>query len=165
MANLTSLIRLEKVPYSNFAKIGEDKCYDIDVTQISGSTAVGTHNIIDIPVGSALLEAKLVVKESADSAGDGAAVQFKIGSETLSAAIPQADLVAGKVIKLDGNQYTGETDGTSELLSADVDAGVSGYCPSVADTLDMVVSGEALTALRFALVVTFWDMDKALGNA
>lgn len=167
MADLTSTIQKEKVPYVSYKQVAEDRVYNIDVTDaaLSGLAAVGTHNIVTIPVGYALLEAFVIVKQDADSAADGAAVQFKIGDDTLSAAIAQADLAEGEVIKLDGNKYGGVTDGTDTLESADVDGGMAGYCPDAADTIDMVVSGEALTALEFAIIVKLVDLDTALSDA
>lgn len=140
--------------------------FDVTVAALVGLKTVATHNLITIPVGKALVGATVIVQEACTSDGS-ATVQFKIGSETLTAAIPVASLGVGAVIKLEFNTYSGTgtvADTAATITAIDVSGGTTSYIAATADTLDMAVGTAALTAGKFVLIPEFIDVSAILNR-
>ena len=149
--NISALVSPAKAPYQ-FQSVYETVVYDIDVTTsaYTGIESVETHNLVPIPVGKALVGGYAVVYTAVTSDGS-ATVQFTVGSETLTGALPKADLAKGDVIRLS----VGDKEDT---------AGAGTYAHTTADTLDWIVGTAALTAGRVILYLDFVDVSDATTN-
>lgn len=143
----TSYIARKDAPYDAFARVGKDELHLVDVKQISGLEAIGAHDLVVIPVGKALVDAKLIILTDAASAG-AATVKMSLGTFDATAAIALADLTAGSVIDL----MSGAT------------ATCKGYAKAAAFNVKMTVAVADLTAFKFLLVTKTIDMDEVLTN-
>ena len=124
----------------------EQRAHLIDTakTDLLGTRAVGTHNLITIPKGKMLAGGKMVILTAATSAG-AATVQIKVGSVALTAATAKADLTANKVIPL--------------VVPA---AGGDVYAAAADLTIDMVVAVAALTAFKILIFPEFIDIKSTM---
>ncbi len=149
--SILAILAALKAPFT-FQKMGRDAVYDIDVTDpdLSGIETVETHNLVEVPVGQALIGAKLIVLESFTSAG-AATVQFSCNSHNLGGALPKADLAKGDVVDLPVND-------------AEDTAGGALYAHTTALSIDMTVGTAALTAGRFLLIPEFVDVSACTTN-
>jgi len=117
------------------------------ITPVSDSVAAtGTHEVITLPANCFVAGGWVVVKTKLTSTSNNGTMQFKVGSATLGAAFTAdgTELDAKDVIRLGANDF----DGT---------AGSSLYV-TTADTIDMVVATNAITAGAFYLIVNIVEL-------
>ena len=149
MADMTSLLAF--LPESNaFHTPFKIELLDLDFGDSDNAAmlATGTHNVFTIEQGKALLGAYGVVEDAVTSGGS-ATVQFKVGSDTLTGALPVANLAAGDSFTI----ATGSVTGTTSVAS---------YAKSAADTLDIAVATAALTAGRILVYLIVADVEAAV---
>lgn len=163
--NATAIETKVKAPFG-FTNLTEAAVhvFDVCVAALVGLKTVAVHNLITIPAGKALVSCKVIVQDEFTSDGS-ATVQFKIGSEVLTGLIPVASLVAGAVINLNFNVWSGVgtvATSTCALTSASPTGGTVSYIKATDDTLDMGVATAALTAGKFILVPEFMDVSAIL---
>lgn len=165
--NATVIDTKIKAPF-NFTTLIEAAVhvFDVTVAALVALKTVATHNLIEIPAGKALVGCRVLIQTAFTSDGS-ATVQFKIGSEVLTAAIPVASLVEGAVINLNFNTWSGAgtvATSTCALTSAAPSGGTVSYIKTTADTLDMAVAVAALTAGKFILIPEFIDASAILNR-
>ena len=117
----------------------------IDGALSAGLWTVATHNIIQIPIGWALVGGYIVCTTTA--AGATATLQVKISdTETLTGLLPVAALAKGEVFPF-----------RSGAVSAVV-GWTNAYAHTAAQTLDIAIATAALTAGVFVVVAELVDI-------
>jgi hypothetical protein len=150
MADTNIVNKIKKTPTRfEFQQPVRYETYEINVidADYSGIETVGTHNLVTVSAGQALVGASLMVEDAVTSGGS-ATVKFNCGDD-LTGAIPVANLAAGDVV----NFTFGATTGT-----------VATYAKTADKTLNMTVATAALTAGKFVLVLGFIDVKAILEN-
>lgn len=146
MADITTTIKEVRTP-KVFQDPSEVRTYQWDPAN-DGTGGTGTHNIIPIPEGYALLSADVVITEAFTSAGS-ATVKFLTGENDFTGAVPKAALTVGEVFPL------------LSVLDATATAGVGHYVDGTvvtAETLDVTVGTAALTAGKAIIVARLMNI-------
>ena len=143
MADISATIK-KKAQGFEFQSATEERAYVLDVAA-EGVLTVATHNILPIGAGEVCFGGFIFVEDAVTSSGSGT-VQIKIGADTLTGAIPVANLAVGDVVKF------GDTAATATTTFA-------GYAKSAADTLDMAVGTAALLVGKVVIVAYFMSAD------
>lgn len=149
MADISSTIKQIAGPYNTMGGFTDVRWYKWEPVA-DGTSTVATHNIVPIPVGEALAFAIGYVETAFTSAGS-STHQFQVGSDTLTGAIPKANLAAGDVIMIG---FDANDDTTSAAK----------YAKSAADTLDVAVGTAAVTAGKLYLQCFFVDVNALTGQ-
>lgn len=146
--DITAVIEPAKGPYS-LEGLDKQEVYAIGVNDpdFTGIGTVGTHSLVEVAEGLALMSIDIIPLTDAASGGS-ATVAFRCGGVALAAAIPVADLVVGRVISLPALK-----DGSSINYSFDED--------NIVD-VEMVVAVAALTEFKFALRATYHDVKSTI---
>ena len=145
--DITALVERTPAPYE-LQSLDKQQAFKIGVleTAFSGIETVGTHSIITIPEGHALVALDII--PTIDVTSDGAAtVQFACGGVALGAAAGKAKLIEGTVLRYHA------TNGTGANYSYDSDNLVN---------IEMIVGTAALTAGEFVIRPTYYDMKSTL---
>ncbi len=121
-----------------------------------GVSAVATHNLFPLAINEALFGIFGAVVTSFASTSNNGTVQFAVGSATLNTAIACAG-TAGKLL-------VNETIWLPVIAAVPPTASVVGMSPAAADTIDMIVGTNAITAGRIILYVATVDVAKILVN-
>ena len=150
MADITNLLNALPSRYE-FQQPIWYQTYVIDVTDpdFAGIEAIGTHELITVPEGMAVVLGHCFIEDSFTSGG-AATVQLLAGTEALTGALALADIAEGKTFEF--LQGKGATD-TQSL-----------YFKSAADTIDMTVAVADLTAGKIVMIVGFVDVNAVLTN-
>ena len=146
MADVTSSLALTPIYKDNRSSIKE-KAFFLDFVD-DGASATGTHNVLDVAVGECLLGGYFFVETAVTSSGS-ATVQFGINSDTLSGAIPKANLALGDC-------------GVFGFHTTDDTTTHSGFAYTTAKTLDVIVGTAAITAGNLLIVAYVIDADAAV---
>lgn len=122
MADITN--KNIKVPGVNCAtNYVQQYAYCVDFATLDGIAGTGTHDIVKLPKGEALLGLRIVALESATSGGS-ATLQFKLsvgGTATAinSSTIALAGLTAGMIQNLPANNlksFSGDGEGVLQMV-------------------------------------------------
>jgi hypothetical protein len=153
--NISTIIAKENTA-NVFQQIKETRVYDINVLDpaFTGITTVATHNLIPIAAGEVILGAKMVILTTFTSASNNGTIVFQFPAGAAVSAAFTADgteLAAGDVITF-GNNDLEDTAGL-------------GLYTAAADTLDMTVGTNALTAGRFLLILDVANVNDITGNS
>lgn len=140
--DVTKIIAKSKPGYV-FQNVKEGQIYNIGVDDagLSGIKAIGTHELVTIPKGKALVGGNIIVLTGVKSATDAATIKIQINGEDITTAATVDQFPVGAVVSLD---LTGI---------------VSAYAASADITVDLVVAVEALTAGRFIAELDVMDID------
>lgn len=144
MADLTAKIAPSPVAYALHG-FGDTVVYRANLAELD-ALAVGTHTLVNLPVGTVPLGGYLLVTKAAASSG-AATVAFAVGGATLVSAVGKANLGAGVVIPVNPT-VTGTTSGA-----------MSGSTPT---PVTLTVAGAALTEFEFLLAVKSVDLAAAI---
>lgn len=151
MANMTSVLTMTR---SNGVELPNVlRWYTLDLnfgeTANAAMLAAGTHNILDIPAGYAFAKAYAYVKTAITSSGNAATLQLAISTKPVTAAMPEAS-------------YLDQVGAGFESQLNDLEDATcvtTAYAATAADTLDMIVAGEAITGGRIILNVALVKID------
>jgi hypothetical protein len=105
MADISTSNKVLPASYSNFSAFSNVKTYRWEPV-VDGTSATGTHNILPIGLGEALVSVICYVN-TAFASGGSATITFQVGSDQLSGVIPVANLSAGKIFNLGAMLGTG----------------------------------------------------------
>lgn len=132
----TNLISRMALPYDN-RSVRKDDAVILDIENIAGIGAVGTHDIFNVPRGRVIDTIKIVVLKSMSSGGS-ANVKFLIGGTDLNTALVHTAFSAGTIHNLDPSG--------KPVVNFDSDS-----------AFKMLVSGAALTACKVIILYSWYD--------
>lgn len=136
----TDVLVRSKVGYVS-QNIKEGLFFNVGVADsgMTGIKAVGTHNLVDLLKGKALVGGRIIFLESMTSTGL-AAMRIQVNGADVTATLELASMAAGEVVDFN------------------LTSGKSVYAVAADMTLDMVVEVAALTAGRFVIQLDVIDI-------
>ena len=137
----TTILAKSKPGYV-FQNTKEGQIFNVGVNDagMTGIKAIGTHELITVPKGKALVGGSIIMLDTPTSAGSTATIKIQIDGEDLTPATVVTSLAKG------------------EVISFDLDAGVGAYAEAADVTIDVVVAVQVLTAGRFILQLDLVDV-------
>lgn len=140
----TTILQKAKAGYV-FQNIKEARVFNIGFADagLAGIKAIGTHDMVDLSKGEAVVGGRLIMLEPVTSAG-AATMKIQVDAEDLTSALAIADMVAGEVVDFD------------------LTAGKGSYAAAADVTVDMVIAVAAITAGRFIMQLDVIDVNSLI---